>query len=310
MVLSTESFAQESIFLPVGKDGDELHLRHFRPKETAKAVLLLIHGAIENGRIFYSVKGDKGLAPYLAQNGFEVFVGDLRGRGGSRPHICRSSSYGQTEAILEDLTVMAEHCQQVANGRPQHWIAHSWGGVLIASHLLRFPERVGSVESLTFFGTKRSVAAINFKRFIGIDIVWNRAAKLATLIYGYLPGKKLKLGSDDETKLSHAHSVAWVKDCKNWIDPVDGFDYGAAARRVKLPRTLSLAGIDDAYLGNPKDVQRFLQECNVPTSTYLLLSKRNGQQKDYGHIDMLTAPEALSDHFPLVCNWLKARVNR
>lgn len=310
MGLSTESFSQESIYLPVGNAGDELHLRHFKPKVEAKAVLLLLHGAIENGRIFYSSKGDKGLAPYLAQNGFEVFVGDLRGRGGSRPHISPSSNYGQTEAIVEDITAMADHLTRESGGRPQHWIAHSWGGVLLASHLLRFPERRATVESLTFFGTKRSVASISLKRFIGIDIVWNRASKLATLLYGYLPGKKLNLGSDDETKRSHADSVAWVKNTKEWIDPADGFDYGAAAKTVELPRTLSLAGINDAYLGNPKDVQRFLKECHLPPGAFLLLSKSNGNQRDYGHIDMLTATEALTDHFPLVCNWLKSRAKR
>ncbi|RYZ54819.1 MAG: alpha/beta hydrolase [Proteobacteria bacterium] len=304
MSLATKSFSQESIFLPVSSEGDELHLRHFKPIDNTKGIIFLLHGAIENGRIFYSNNGDKGLAPFLAQSGFEVFVGDLRGRGKSRPHISASSSYGQTEAIVEDLRVMADHMSQVAAGRPQHWIAHSWGGVLLASHLLRFPERIKSIESLTFFGTKRSVAAINLKRFVGIDIVWNRASKLATLIYGYLPGKKLNLGSDDETKRSHAHSVAWVKNTREWIDPVDGFDYGAATRSIKLPRTLSLAGIKDAYLGNPKDVRRFLKECYLPDDSFLLLSKKNGNLKDYGHIDMLTATEALSDHFPLVCNWL------
>ena len=310
---TVNAIVQDSIFLSVGNDGDELHLRHFRPVETpARDLLLLLHGAIENGRIFYSADGRKGLAPFLCQNGFEVLVGDLRGRGQSRPHVSRHSQYGQTEAITEDLSVMADFASQLAAGRPQHWLAHSWGGVLMAAHLLRYPRRIPTVASLTFFGSKRSVSARNFERYLGIDIVWNRVAKLATARYGYLPARRLKLGSDDESRLSHAQSVLWIKNKKRWIDPVDGFDYGAAVRNnpLPLPRTLSLAGVSDAYLGNPLDVESFARECGLPPGSFLLLSKANGHRKNYGHIDMLTDPEAIYDHFPLVNNWLTSRTNR
>ncbi|HYX81614.1 MAG TPA: alpha/beta fold hydrolase, partial [Gemmatimonadales bacterium] len=67
----------------------------------ARDVVFMLHGSIENGRVFYSASG-KGLAPYLAQHGFDVFVPDLRGRGASTPHVGRHSSYGQTEIIVEE----------------------------------------------------------------------------------------------------------------------------------------------------------------------------------------------------------------
>jgi pimeloyl-ACP methyl ester carboxylesterase len=34
-------------------------------------------------------------------------------------------------------------------------MAHSWGGVIMASTLVRFPELAEQVASLVFFGTKR-----------------------------------------------------------------------------------------------------------------------------------------------------------
>lgn len=59
------AIVQDSLFLSIGHQGDEPHLRLFRPAETPAKGVWLLHGAIENGRIFYSAKGDKGLAAYL-----------------------------------------------------------------------------------------------------------------------------------------------------------------------------------------------------------------------------------------------------
>ena len=74
---------QESLFIQ--DDGYQLHLRHIS-KNSAGTPILMLHGAIENGLIFYTEKG-KGLACYLAAQGFDVYVADLRGRGQSTPII-------------------------------------------------------------------------------------------------------------------------------------------------------------------------------------------------------------------------------
>ncbi|MBL7685765.1 MAG: alpha/beta hydrolase, partial [Deltaproteobacteria bacterium] len=57
----------ESIFIPTLQP-HLLHLRRFYTQEEAVKIWML-HGSVENGKIFYSENG-KGLAPYLAQQGF------------------------------------------------------------------------------------------------------------------------------------------------------------------------------------------------------------------------------------------------
>lgn len=49
-------------------------------------VAFLLHGAISNGKVFHSNKAS-GLAPFLARRGFNVFVGELRGRGSGVPSL-------------------------------------------------------------------------------------------------------------------------------------------------------------------------------------------------------------------------------
>ena len=90
----------ESLFIPINKT-DTLHLQRIYKNPDGDPVFML-HGSIENGKIFYSNSG-KGFAPYLANNNYDVFVADLRGRGKSSPSINTHSNFGLIEAINEDM---------------------------------------------------------------------------------------------------------------------------------------------------------------------------------------------------------------
>lgn len=287
----------QSEFIPLNIT-DYLHLKRIGDPQSPRRILLL-HGAIENGKIFYSDQG-KGFAWYLARQGFEVFVLDLRGRGESFPPIHRQSFYGQREAILEDIPAAMRYLE--TDARPLFWGAHSWGGVLLMSALAHHPEWAKHIQAAVFFGTKRRVAVQNSARLWNIELGWNRLFFLATALLGYLPARTLKVGADSETKRSHAESVHWVKSLA-WRDPVSGFDYPQQLAQFQHFPILFLAGQKDACLGHPEDVRRFMQEVGEP-SEYWLLSKAKGFKHDYGHIDMLTHKEAPLDHFPKVLNWL------
>lgn len=285
-------------------DGSDLHIAHWAGDDGAAPVLML-HGAVENGRIFYSRSG-RGLAPYLAARGFDVHVLDLRGRGSSRPPIGRGSRHGQYESIVEELPAAAAHVAAVAGQRPQHWVAHSWGGVLMAAMLARLPAWRAHVASLTFFGAKRAVRVHTRERWLYIDGVWFTLAPLLTALAGYLPARALRMGSDNETRRSHRDSAAWIRPVP-WRDPRDGFDYAAALAGAELPPLLALAGASDRALGHPGDVADFVAECGRGTRRVELLARATGYARDYGHVDMLTAREAVDDHFPLVADWMMRR---
>lgn len=281
---------------------DRLHLMRFYENENGTPVFLL-HGAIENGHIFYS-KNQKGLAPFLAENGFDVYIGDLRGRGKSTPAISRVSLYGQTEAINEDIPAFIEHIIKLRGNVPQFWFAHSWGGVLLSSYFARYVQYRPLVKGMVYFATKRSIRVRNLHRYLMIDFMWNRFGFLLTKLYGYLPGKSWGYGSDNETLKSHAQSVTWVKPSA-WVDPEDHFDYGAAIKKIKLPPILYLAGEKDYCLGNKNDVLDFIEESGDKSAKFILLSKKNGHLHDYDHINILTHPDAREDQFRLVLEWMQ-----
>lgn len=282
-------------------DGTVIHLKRF-PGSGDGDVVLLLHGAIENGRIFYSRSG-KGFAPWLASQGYDVWVMDLGGRGESAPPVRDGHPYSQTASITRELPAVVRHLKDHRPGAVQHWIAHSWGGVIMAACLARFPAYREGVRSLCFFGSKRRVRVWTWQRLLYVDLVWAWLSPLIVRLKGYLPARRLGFGSDDESRLTHAEGLHWVRTTR-WVDPEDGFDYAAALRDVALPPTLFIAGAGDRALGHPDDVRRFMDEYGCGRKSLLLLSENDGNVRDYGHIDMLTAPEAVEDHFPRVRKWL------
>lgn len=291
---------QQSIFIKI--NSEELHLRRFFTNEKGQPVLM-IHGSIENGRIFYSSSG-KGLAPYLAQKGYDVFVADLRGRGLSTPPISRNSRHGLTEILSEDFPAIIQKIKEIKGDVPQHWIAHSWGGVLLLSFLARNYYSV-KLASMVFFATKRRVSILSLKKLWFINVMWNLAARLVISYRGYLPAKERKMGSDNETEKSHRETTVWVNS-KNWLDWNDGFDYGNALKKLILPPILYLAGANDKVLGHPTDVKLLMDETGNQKNKLMILGKANNNLHDYGHIDILTHPDAPEDVYPVVLNWMEA----
>lgn len=267
----------------------------------------MVHGAVENGRIFYSPSG-RGLAPFLARHGFDCWVLDLRGRGDSRPHVDRDARWGQTEELIEDLPRAIAEIAERRGRPPELWIAHSWGGVLVASFFARFPNHAAHVHAAAFFGVKRRVCVRNLARRIQVDLVWKLAGRIVTGAVGYLPARRLGWGSDDESRGTWRDCVTWVREPSPWIDPSDGFDYAAAAATRPLPPTLWITGAADRCLGHRGDARLFMAECHQPDADELYLARSSGFSRDSGHIDMLTHPDADTEHFPMVAKWLTARL--
>lgn len=289
---------QSSHFIPVAHH--RLHLRHIYQQQGGQPVLM-IHGSIENGRIFYS-ESNKGLACYLASQGFDVYVLDFRGRGLSQPAVEQDADHGYYECLMEDIPAAVAEVFNLT-GKKLHVICHSWGGVLFHSSYVRFPKIQDKIVSTVCFGTKRRVTVWNLERIFKLSFFWRRVAPKITAKYGFLDAVKYKVGADAETHRSIAESNLWLKPGP-WQDMVDGFDYHAAAKKVSWPPSWHFAAINDRVLGHPNDVKLFAEESN-PSAKFTLLSKANGNKLDYDHINMLTDKRAVTDHFPLLRDWLK-----
>ncbi|MEM7038356.1 MAG: alpha/beta fold hydrolase, partial [Bacteroidota bacterium] len=293
---ATDSLTAESHFISL-KPGVQLHMRRFYTQAEGIPVFLL-HGSIENGRIFYSDSG-KGLGPWLAHQGYDVFVADLRGRGKSTPRIDKDADYGQDEAIHEEIPAFVDAIHGLRGKVPMHWMAHSWGGVNLLSYLAN-PVVPVDVISLVFWGTKRRITVRNWAWLYMIKFGWEWLGKRVIRKKGFLDAIGSKMGADNISAKTYWETQEWILS-KSWKHWKTAFDYQAALAEFKLPPILHLAGKKDKVLGNPKDVRYLMKQCGPHhDQTFHLLSKRDGFLHNYGHIDMLTHKDAVRDQFPIV----------
>ena len=288
-------------------DGEQLHIMHISKAGQQGMPVLMIHGMVEDGRIFYHKSG-KGLGSYLAQQGFDVYVADRRGVGASTPKITEASTHGQTETIVEDIPRLIEFVLQASGSKKLGLVAHSWGGVNVNAALARRTDLIDKVIASVYFASKRTVRVRNLERYFKISLIWNRMSQSLAKRKGYLPAVKYKLGSENETVKTHRQCVEWVQN-KKWVDSDDGFDYGQSLKTVKLPPTLYYAAVRDFSMGHRSDVKNFMIESGPHESHYCLLSKKAGNKLDYDHINLLTAPECVDDHFSEVIAWFKKHLN-
>lgn len=289
---------QTSLYI---NDGDhQLHLRRIYQKEQCVPVLML-HGTMENGKIFYTESG-KGLACYLAENGFDVYVADFRGKGLSKPSLSKNADHGQWELITKDIPLFIDYIKNHTKQK-LHIVCHSWGGVLLKAYLARNPEKVTDIGRMLFFGTKRIIHQQHFEKKWKIDFFWKCLAPIIAKRRKYIDLVKLKAGSDNESYLFLQQSIPWLKQA-SWRDTVDGFNYHEAVKDIDWPESWHLTGVNDLLLGHAEDVKYFMEESNL-SAKYSVLSKKAGNLLDYDHINILTDKLAVKDHFPQISSWLK-----
>lgn len=282
--------------------GVVLHVQRFRPEGRGKP-MLLVHGLVEDGRIFYSRSG-KGLAPWLAAQGYDVFVPDLRAHGQSTPALQPGMQVTQRQLISEDLPALFELIEREHPGRAFFAATHSWGGVWLASALIRHSKYLPQVAGMVHFACKRVIHRRSLRKRIMVDLLWGRVAALLSRFKGYIPARSLGVGSADESCAVHRENMKWMSGGE-WRDLEDGFDYALSLDVLTWPPGLYLAGKRDHYLGHVEDVKAFAHELGKHDAQVVLLEKGTGCSRDYGHNDMLAHAHAVDDHFPLVLSWLE-----
>lgn len=279
-----------------------LHVQHVRTGAGGPAILM-IHGLAEDKHIYHQNSGG-GLAVFLAEAGFDVYVGELRGYGKSKPELKPGMEISQHQIITEDLPAFFDLIQRNHPDEPFFAVGHGWGSVLLNSALIRRPDVLGRVAGLVHLAASRArLEGLRPKSLVS-ELLWRYAAPLLGRSKGVIPACSLGIGSADLSRTLHAEHLQWAWGGE-WRDQQDAFDYALALRTLAWPAGLYLAGNEDHYMGHFSDVKAFAFEMGEHDAQIIRLKKGTGCSRDYGHNDLLTHPQAEVDHFPLVLSWLE-----
>ena len=283
---------------------DHAHLtRFYMDKNQLGSPVFMLHSTLQDGSTFFSDDGS-GLACYLARQGYDVFVGDMRGKGKSWPQVNASSVFGAHQTINEDIPAMAHKIKMLRGDIPQIWVGHGWGSVLMTSYYARYGNSLCTIAKMAHFAARRQIQSSNLSKSLFIDLLWRKLGKLLIAFNGYMPGKRMRLGVSNESKIGYQDYLAW-SSTDQWIDTQDGFSYGDAIRQQQLPPSFYFAASSDKAYGDPEDVRQFMKELGPHDGRLMVLSRRGGNARDYSHLNMVRHKDCDTDHFPLLLDWLQ-----
>ncbi|MCW7537104.1 alpha/beta fold hydrolase [Aquabacterium sp. A7-Y] len=201
-------------------DGARIAARLFRPDSqvaTARAAVL-IGPAMGVRQEFY-----RPFARWLAEQGYLVATFDYRGMGDSRPRELARSLKGFEADLFDwacDYDTAIEALRAAAPGLPLYLLGHSLGAQLPG--LLRNRGRVdGLVSVAAGSGYWRDNAPRTRRTVL---YFWHVLVPLATRLYGYFPGRRLRKVGD----LPRGVILQWRRWC---LHP--GYHVGAEGHHVQ-----------------------------------------------------------------------------
>ena len=259
-------------------DGVELSLRRVRADGPRRAVCLLTHAMMANGRYFGA------LSRHFAAQGIECFALDFRGHGQSvPPHPERGRGWCFDDYVELDLpAAIAAVCRECAIAPDELcYVGHSLGGLVglaaFGTGTAPAPGRVWLVATSVWLPGPRG-------RRLRRGVM--RAYLMASVPLGYAPVRALELGTDNEPRSYIEQLAGWALGGR-WTSRT-GIDYLPFLRRVDSP-VFAACG-DGDRLCTDRDARVLLDR--LPGRLPLRrVGRRSGDPLDPDHFQLVTRPE-------------------
>ncbi|MEE2788315.1 MAG: alpha/beta hydrolase [Myxococcota bacterium] len=311
-----------------------LHRRRASWGTSAQPPILLCHGLGAN-RFNLDAPGPRSIARWLANEGFDVWVIELRGAGlSSRPSSKNQLQWNWTfdDYVNHDIPTALDVIERVTGHRKVHWLGHSLGGMVAyafvinhGNHRLQSIATVGS-PSFSRLGNDVFDRIAGFRKLVGLvrRLPYERSGYLLVPTVpifketlGWLFGHPRNLESRTLrqllTRLPSDLPTSLIMQLGDWY--VDGGftdssgqkSYSKALATIEAP-TLLIVGNKD-FLTPPADIQYVYDALSSSEKKLVVLSRANGCRYDYGHIDPILGRYAQDEVWPLIKGWFEAHTS-
>jgi pimeloyl-ACP methyl ester carboxylesterase len=283
-----------------GRDADPsvqialTHIGIYGQSSQGKQPIVLVHGSFTNRRFWISAQG-VGLARYLVEAGFDVWLMEMRGHGLSPRNLDYKDNSLEHYAV-SDVPAINEFVIEKTGLKPV-WLGHSLGGVLIATAIAAETLPEHQIAAIALLGTQ----VVRRRWFLQIPLITSMG-KLWFTLKPELDGRKLKIGPENEPAGIAKEYLRWLGLLGRWR-----FNEGKASLLAKWQNMdvpmLAMAGKNDQ--SDPVEYcERFYDLCGSNNKVFKLLSKDEGFSRDFGHVDMIVSKAAAKEVWPELLNWL------
>ncbi|MBH0778224.1 alpha/beta hydrolase family protein [Nocardia bovistercoris] len=232
-------------------------------------------------------------ARYLAERGFDVAVGEMRGNGDSTPKPSATSAYGYHELVSVDLPAIFQVVRDRFPASTPYLLGHSMGGQLAVLYASRVRGRLGGLL-LIASGTPYHRG---FRGVFGPGmLVGTTAAALTANLAGFWPGDRITVGGFGRQSKVLVSDWARLARTGRFVPVGADIDYEERITRLKLPvLSITIAGDE---LTPPGSAEHLLSK--MPLSEVTTWH----QPEPLGHNGWITDPNSTVDRIE---KWLRDR---
>ncbi|WP_394836264.1 lysophospholipase [Pendulispora rubella] len=275
-------------------DGVSLRATAQEPILRARGTVLLAHAEFASRQSF--LRDGRGLAPFLAGQGFRTLAFDFRGHGESPSE----SEVTYDAFIRHDLAAVAE-CARARWKGPLVVVGHALGG-----HVALAARGTGAIDADAIVAIATNVW---LRRFEPSLLRWQ--AKRAAMAYvanmlearGHFPARALGLGTDDESSSVMRAAVRAARE-GTWTSDDGAIDYVRALANVRIP-VLAIASKADKLRCVPECAERML-ECTAGIKDVQVIANDDRGGAAPGHMSLVTGRRS-SHVWEAVAAWLSSR---
>jgi pimeloyl-ACP methyl ester carboxylesterase len=321
-----EQLRTSEIYTITTDDIWQLRLCRYRKGRTEGEPVLFVHGFNSNHHNFTEPE-EQCFIDYLVKHGYDCWGIDLRGCASSKPAFERTFSEIRMEDYLDhDLPAVMRFIREHTGYNAIHWIGHSMGGALLYAWALEHgEEHIASGVTLgspigfekakvkvpfyhIFFGTHFPRLTGNFLRAM-VPVV-----RIFPFLSPFFPvnmrNVPRKMNAGHFINMLEApppqvlRQIASFLNTRSWNFEDRELDLAENFAAISLP-LLAFIAPRDPFL-NSEAIRQRISGMAADDTNVITLSKEEGCDADYNHVDMVCARNGEKEVFEPALKWLQA----
>lgn len=259
--------------------------------------ILLIHGTFSDKRV------SLGIANYLTTLGASCYIMEWRGHGDSP---APKDTFNFETVALYDIAATFDYLFDELKLDNLHAVTHSGGGICLTMFLTQNQHYIDKLSSITMVACQAYGAVTTPASYFKIF-----SLKAITRVLGYVPAKRFKLGSINESYHMMSQWFNWnlqqnFKSSlpKNHSNYTQSFDYRAHMAKITTP-IYAISAKGDHVIAPPRGCEIFLNDFNNSANHLRTLSIANGDLEDYNHSRLILSGNAAKEIWPTIATWIE-----